>query len=207
MTWLIPLLVLLLAVPVSIVIRRERTQRRHALARALGLGYQEGGFGHSERMIGTRRGLAVSIQWISRNQGRQRRTYTRWIVGGASPSLTLRPQGIGNELLRRVSGGEDLIVGDPEFDREVIVSGPPALVSALLDHHARRKILALPDGAALGSGNLTWDTRGEPGEPEVVAYTLDHAVELMERLADPGPALVERLAGVAATDQIGRAHV
>ncbi len=102
---------------------------------------------------------------------------TRIRFSGFPGSLTLRPEGADTSW-RRLRGAREIEVGDPDFDREVWVEGPPLVVRAILDPPTRLALRALFQGrlerprldafAATGhveGGVLTIDALDSPSLP------------------------------------------
>lgn len=96
-----------------------------AAARELGFAYAPGSWKSHRGMHGAIEGRAVEISTITRGSGKHKQTYTRFeIAYGQSLGLGLRltRQGFFSGVAK-FFGGQDIEVGDAEFDENVVVKG------------------------------------------------------------------------------------
>lgn len=142
-SWIVIVTVGILVAALRKKLRRNAAWRRAAVE--LGLGFDESFFS-PPRLRGRVRGYEVTVDVENDRAGKG--VSVRVGGRGLLPSeLLLTREGWGSRLVRSIRGGEDLVTGDPLFDREVFVQGPSADTLARLDARARRHIrtaLAVP---------------------------------------------------------------
>ncbi|MFZ5477632.1 MAG: HEAT repeat domain-containing protein [Myxococcota bacterium] len=122
-------------------------------------------------------------------------------AGGVDPGVVMRRQGVAEDLLFLVEG-PDHHTGDPLFDEEVYVNGPPARLAAALDPQTRRVVqrfvLAFEGRVSEGRVRIAVPEAGRASLPQL----LDLCVEVARRLAVPPEEEAERLREIARHDPI-----
>lgn len=100
------------------------------------------------RIEGSIDDLSVTIQTFSTGGGKNRRTFTRAVVRGATipASLKLSAEGIGTSIAKAF-GGQDIATGDARFDSRIRVQGGEALCRAALSGEARDAAVAAASAA------------------------------------------------------------
>lgn len=204
--------VVVLAVLVTaLMVNAERARRvrnfYQALAAERGYHYTAGGWlGNRDRLDGSAGRLGVSVHPHIVSNGKSSTRFTRYVVRGLTPGLSLRRNGVGWQLWGVVAG-DGIDTGDKTFDEFVRVDGSPLVASALLDADARAAVTTLLHGDGFGrsawlkDGELVLQIRGYPESAEEVRTNLDLVLRVARSLDDPAP-LQERLAAVAATDPV-----
>lgn len=136
--WIVIVTIGILVAALRKKLRRNAAWRRAAVE--LGLGFDESFFS-PPRLRGRVRGYEVTVDVENDRAGKG--VSVRVGGHGLLPSeLFLTREGWGSRLVKSIRGGEDLVTGDPLFDREVFVQGPSADTLARLDARARRQIRA-----------------------------------------------------------------
>ncbi len=132
--------------------------------------------------------------------------------------LSFRREGLGTRLDRALAGERDIETGDAAFDREVFVSGQPAMARAVLGAEARRAVrwllngrIPLRDGACVeadvqvGHGKITVEVTEsvfDPADrPPVSGALLKSLLDAARLLAAP-KAPAEAIARTAASDPV-----
>jgi HEAT repeat protein len=90
--------------------------------------------------------LTVRFQRFKRGKGPSGTRIEILGLGHGDFGLSFRREGLGTRLDRVLTGESDIETGDAAFDREVFVSGRPALAHAVLGAEARRAAQALTSG-------------------------------------------------------------
>jgi hypothetical protein len=90
--------------------------------------------------------LSVRFQRFKRGKGPSGTRIEITGLGHGDFGLSFRREGLGTRLDRALTGERDIETGDAAFDREVFVSGRPALAHAVLGADSRRAVLALTSG-------------------------------------------------------------
>jgi len=100
------------------------------------------------RIEGSIDDLSVTIQTFSTGGGKNRRTFTRAVVRGATipASLKLSAEGFGTSIAKAL-GGQDITTGDARFDSRIRVQGGEALCRAALSGEARDAAVAAASAA------------------------------------------------------------
>jgi hypothetical protein len=121
-------------------------------------------------------------------------------LGHGAGGLSLRREGLGTAIEKRVLGEREIEIGDGSFDEEYYVQGRAPLAMALLDPETRRHVsallrnrIALPTGgwvdvnASLSEGVLEVRVKesGFSGNRERVPDILAVALEVARRLVAP----------------------
>jgi hypothetical protein len=140
-----------------------------------------------ERLVGTLEGCLIEVTGEGRGAT---------ITAGSLPAgVALRPQRFDGVVGRALSGGE-IEVGDPEFDRAVLVRGPERVMLAALDARTRARVaqglgerLEVGDGQArrrLYHADITRLSREAPALALLAAA-------FRQAAADPVPGLARNL--------------
>jgi HEAT repeat protein len=133
-------------------------------------------------------------------------------LGHGDFGLSFRREGLGTRLDRVLTGERDIETGDATFDREVFVSGRPALARAVLGAEARRAVRALTSGRLpvpgapwvearvdVGSGKITVEivesVFDDPDRPRVSGAMLRWLLDAARLLSTPAsvPAAIAAL--------------
>ena len=137
--------------------------------------------------------LSVRLERFKRGKGP---SGTRIEIDGLEHGpfgLSFRREGLGTRLDRAIAGERDIETGDAAFDREVFVSGQPAMARAVLGAEARRAVRWLLNGRIPLRDGAT-RRRRRPG-----GLRQDHRRGHGERLRRRGPsARLRRAADVPA---------
>jgi hypothetical protein len=162
--------------------------------------------------------LSVRLERFKRGKGP---SGTRIEIDGLEHGpfgLSFRREGLGTRLDRALAGERDIETGDPAFDREVFVSGQPAMARAVLGTEARRAVrwllnrrIPLRDGASVDadvqvaygkiSVEVTESVFDDAGRPPVSGALLTSLLDAARLVAAP-PALAEAIAKTAARDPV-----
>ncbi len=178
--------------------------KRVALA---GVERAEGGFFGGEFLQGSSGDLRVRLEGY--RQGKS--VYgTKIVISGLGHGvggLSLRREGLGTAIEKRVIGEREIEIGDPSFDEEWYVQGQAPLALALLDGETRRRVAALlrkrfvtPSGEwvdvdpSLSDGLLEVRVKesGFSGNRERIPQILEGVLEVARRLVKP-PDVAARL--------------
>jgi hypothetical protein len=87
-------------------------------------------------------------------------------LGHGAGALSLRREGLGTAIEKRLTGEREVEIGDPAFDDEFFVQGQVTLALAVLSPETRRRLAGLLRGQVAVSGR----------EPVDVSATLSHGV-------------------------------
>jgi len=167
---------------VRLAMQREDARRRSWRKAAAEAGLES--VEERERFLGRelsgRHGpLSVRFQRFKRGKGPSGTRIEVTGLGHGDFGLSFRREGLGTRLDRALTGERDIETGDSAFDREVFVSGRPALAHAVLGADARRAVLALTSGRLPVPG-APWveadvDVGGGRIEVEIVESVFDDA--------------------------------
>lgn len=176
-------LLIVVAIVAAVVHQQKQREQAAALSVSLGLRAQEDGWRSTTTFSGQLDGHLVELVLLTRTSGKSSNPYTQFHAFGAHPMVTLSPQNLGVELWQAVAGGEDLRVGDPEFDAAVVVRGDPATLHGLLDADTRREVLRLiGKKGRVHEGKLGYEVSGHQTDPAVVRAELARLGELGKAL-------------------------
>lgn len=121
------------------------------------------------------------------------------LVAGAPAGVVLRRQTGVDRLLD--SPAYQVVVGDPAFDRAVLVRGDPATLRVLLDAPTRSRVQAAVEAAvAVADGQGVWVDTDPAVSDTRVAAALDEIVALLDALALPPAAWPARLEAITRED-------
>lgn len=162
-------------------------------ARRLGVDYtpESGFFGAARRTFdGHLDRIPFRVEAYTKRAGKNSHRRIRISTLGTPYAISLRKQGFLDDAWQAVAG-EDLQLGDEEFDRLVVVKGDPLVARALLDARTRRAVAELLTdlGASVHEGSVVLD----------VARTVTDASWVVER--------VTRLAGLVRDLREAEAHL
>ncbi len=169
---------------------RQRTAWQQA-ATELGLELRSGkGPG---QLVGTLRGLPVTVGVEYRGSGDNRSKWTIFEVRHQipGPSLRLRKDSIGGRFKRAFGfGGNDLVIGDPAFDEAVAIdSDDPTAVAAFLSPARRMAVLTLFEGyrnAEIGNQRTTAELHGVVGSADDLIGHIRFVTDIAVVVATPG---------------------
>jgi hypothetical protein len=203
----VPIVAAAVAVPVLVVLGvalwRRELDRRQRVSERLGLSYSRSSGGthretvlgsirlrSRERLTGTFAGRGVRVDYPERSHGQHgSERFTRVVVeGGARPGLTftLRREGLGTKLGKKLGLVREIEVGDEALDRAWRVQAEPeALGRSVLASPAVREELDRHPGtlAVLArEGRLEVLGRKALRDAERLEALLRHAVRLAEVL-------------------------
>jgi hypothetical protein len=183
--WLVPPVVILATMAVvSLVLRRVRLRRFHAIAERARLSVKERIMDGSE-VRGAFRGRPLVMTLASSRRPTFRKRWTRVTVDVKNPEvITLRlwRQGLLDNLIIS-AGAKELQIGDAEFDRRfVIQSGDAALVTKMFQNRELRDdiVRADIDRVNLLSSKLEVYYAREERDPEHAALLFTAAARLAE---------------------------
>lgn len=110
---------------VSVATAKQTDRDWEVAASKLGLKFMPGTLIQARRIEGMMRGRLVLVNTFSRSSGKHSTSYTRYTVRFAEPlglGLRLTRQGFFSPLMT-LFGSQDIEVGDPSFDGDVVVKG------------------------------------------------------------------------------------
>ena len=133
-------------------------------------------------IVGKRDGVTIEI---SQSGGKNAATCFKVTPQALAPSLTVRAEGAWTNL-GKILTGEDVLLRDPDFDRDVNIHGHEDEVVALMDHRTRRGVMELVGlGGSIEDGTITLRRPG-------VARDRAELVRLTSLLLDLGKRLNHR---------------
>lgn len=195
-------LLLLAAAFVGLILylRKRTEERNRILADALGLRCEQDGWQSRSWFRGRLEGADVELLLFSRSSGKTSTPYTRYTVFGADPITRLRPQNLATELWSAVAGGEDLVLGDPVFDKAVQVAGDRVSLAAALNAETRGDLeLLVGRGGSVEEGRVSFEVRGHQVDPAEIRARMGELARVAWALA-PTAASAARLAENARMD-------
>lgn len=175
--------------------RRRGEARWSEAAAALGL-IDSASFDHAG-LEGAIRGVPVFVAELTNDSGITRLSYRA--AGRFPEDLSIGAEGLGSKL-SKLAGERDIEVGDPAFDRTVLIRGPRAAVVGALAAPLREKLVAaVSQGRRVEKGEVLLDTGGG-GDAAVIVANVRACVGLAEELArafaaDPAEGLIANTAG------------
>ncbi len=137
-----------LSIAYLVASERKRAQLRvwgQAAARvALGdVEEAEGGFFGGASLCGRSGELEVRLEGYQRGKSEHGTKIVVTGLGHGAGGLSLRREGLGTAIEKRVMGEPEIEIGDASFDEEFYVQGQAPLAIALLDAETRRRLGAL----------------------------------------------------------------
>lgn len=137
----------------------------------------------------------LTVDTVTESSGNSTVTYYRVLATLSLPPLSLGREGFGSFFGKMIKG-EDLEIGDPHFDDQVVIRGAEPIARALLDQVTRDAVLrGVQEGITVGDGKIEWR---KSGAREQVPAIVDLVLELVARLTRPANA--KALAAVARND-------
>ena len=129
-------------------------------------------------------GIPICVDTYSEQSGKSRQVYTRVVATPTlPPGLVLRREGF--KLFGTLFKGEDLQVGDPDFDARALVRGPTRALRALLDVETRKTVL---DGFShkidTQDDEIKWTDSGLSDFDELVGI-IELSLEIGRKLSRP----------------------
>lgn len=159
-------------------------------AELLGMQYQPGGVFGKRSISGWMAGHRVAVDTYTKSSGKSSNTYTRYRVHYPEPlglGLQLKKEGFLSSMAK-LFGSQDIEVGDPQFDDEVLVKGTdPRRVVEFLTHSRRMRILRLLnslDGCEIGDASISYSRSGTETDPERMQRHVRRMISVAARLSD-----------------------
>jgi len=189
-----------LAIAFGVVSHRKWADTLSALCAAYeGLTVVPGGMFKSAKAMGEVEGHSVTVDTFTRRHGKSSTTYTRVRVAAGLPlGMTVGREGFGSSIAKAFVG-EDVEVGDPSFDGEVVLRGAdPATLLAHLDADTRAELrrAVVAHDAKLDDGDIVLTVTGRAKAPaiEVLMEAALDVARAGERSAGSVAARLERMA-------------
>ncbi len=194
------ILMLIVVGGVAIAVGFSLSQRKHAneawrvAAGRRGLLFRQGDLFSQPEIVGSRQGHQLSVEVVTRS-GDSSERYTRYRVGYRAPlpagmRISEKPAGF-LASVRRAFTGEDIQIGDPEFDERLQVDGNDALlIRAFLTPRRRHMLHQICDrypGIEIDEHRLSWDVKDIELNPDRIVGTIDQLIETAYGLS-PDPA-------------------
>lgn len=182
------MLVGLVAVSIMIGFAIHRAHAWRATMRQIadryGLIHTEGGIFRRASARGRIEGVTICVDTYSKQSGKSRQVYTRVVAtADMPPDLVLRREGF--NLFGGLFKGEDLQIGDPDFDGRALVRGSSRAVRALLDIETRSIVLrGLARKIDTQDGEIKWTDSGLANFNELIDV-IDLIAEIGQRLSRP----------------------
>lgn len=160
------ILLLVILVPLSIKQAQQANEAWSATARELGLHYQPGGFLSSRNIRGSYQGCQIHVDTYTVRSGKNNSTtYTRFRIDYPSLGMGLKLEEEGFFTgVTKFFGAQDIQVGDPAFDGDVLVKGSYAKrIQEFLTPARRMRILRFlknHSGATITDNEISWRTHG-----------------------------------------------
>jgi hypothetical protein len=171
------------AVAVTQSSKRKVSEAWRQAASQLRIHHNAGDFFTKPELYGLVQGCRVKVTIRAKNQGHATRKSTRYEVNykQALPfGLRLTEQSAFSSL-KRLLGGHDMEVGDPNFDDFVVVFGhDTARVREFLNPARRlyvRRILSLYSGAEITDSCIKWDSNGVENESQTLVSNVKRIVD------------------------------
>ena len=153
-------------------------------ANELGLTYADAAVGVGE-LAGSIQGLQVLISTKHRGSGKNRSVWTRYVVGFPSigPSVEMEPESIFSGWKALIGmKGQDIIVGDREFDDAVIVRGSdPNEIRRFLSPARRLGALTVFQTFSYGhvsESQISAETRGAESKSDRIVHNVRRLVDI-----------------------------
>ncbi len=194
-------IVILMVVVVGVIVAAVRSGSSGsdsawtAAALRLGLEFDHADMLSSPTITGTRRGLSVGVDTISKS-GDDNRVYTRYRVSFKQPlglGLRLIRQGPMAYISRKL-GTRDIETGDRGFDETVVVKGrdPDGVLDFLTPTRRLRiaRFLTLYPGSSIDDNKIENEERN-------LARSPDHIVQMIQRMTTLAELLVQEKAEAA----------
>jgi hypothetical protein len=176
---------------------RERRRRETRSRVALACGLTRIQRRHDGDVTGLHGTLGVRIETVRDElQGT-----TRVTIDGIVRNVQIVPAGRGGTA-DLVFGDRDVTVGDPFFDADLVVQGPPVSVRGLFGAYAReraRAVFAMHAKVRIGGGALSAEFEDRDGVPAPAEWQLKELLALAHAL-EPGATDAARLAEIALRD-------
>lgn len=142
-----------------------------------------------DQVAGELDGTRVELVPVTVARGKSRVRYTRYVAHGPRGDFAFKKQRAWEDLVQAVAG-QDLQVGDPVFDREVVVSGDADRITPLLDAATRERILTFlrsgPGTAQIGVGVVSRQVQGRVPSAATAELRLREVKELAAVLGAAG---------------------
>ncbi len=189
---LIVILLLVVGLPAwSFYSMKQKARSWEEAAAQLGLEYRRGTWGVGE-MAGTVRGISVSVSIFRRGNGDSSSSWTRYQLGFPSggPSVSMEPESFlsGWKALIGMKG-QDIVVGDPAFDKAVIVRGEdPDQVKRFLSPARRMAALTVFDAFSFGQlseNHISAETRGVEASSERIVHSVQRLIDIAMVVSAP----------------------
>ncbi len=184
---------LAIAAGYSLSQRRETNEAWREAARRRNLLFHPGDLFTQPELAGTLEGHQVSVTVVTHGRDSARK-YTRYRVEYREPlpaglRISKEPTGL-LAGVRRAFAGEDIHVGDPEFDDTLRVVGSDVpLIRAFLTLPRRLLLLRVHDRyptIEIDDEQISWDVRDVELNPDLIVATVDRLIETATGLS-PGP--------------------
>ena len=131
---------------VMLMMTNIKKKRWAAFAEKMNLNFSDGGILGLHTVDGTYKGYTVSLQRIHDTRPGSKRILTHMELHfptPLTPRFRLSKEGV-LQMLGKAAGGQDILVGDPDFDRRFVVKGSQENeIRALLNDEAREALTAL----------------------------------------------------------------
>jgi hypothetical protein len=155
-----------------------------------GFGFLSGSWRTEPKAVGGKEGREIIVDAYQRRAGNSQVTYSR--VRLDSPrlprDLVLKGEGWGSTLWKVVAGSDE-VLGDEDFDNQVLVRGDEAAVTALLDERTREVIsVMVAAGIKLEKGQLYFEKKGyfqSSAEIDVLLIRMNEAADRLGALRGP----------------------
>jgi len=159
-----------------------------AAAEELGVEFRPAGFLTTRSIKGRKDGIPLEI---TTSGGKNAATCFQVRPPALPPTLAVRAEGAWTNL-GKIFSGEDVLLHEPEFDRQVNIHGVEEEIVALMDHDTRAEVMELVGlGGTIGEGAITLRRPGIIREREELVRLASLLVSLGKHLArGPIPALL-----------------
>lgn len=172
----------------------------------LNLAYYAGGIGSSGTISGELSGHGVTVSTYTRGSGNSSKTYTKYLLeyrNSIPIELKMTRQGAMHRL-GQIFGLQDIEVGNPLFDDQVIVRGshPDAVKRFLtpeLQETIRALIAAYPD-ITISSEHVVVNKAGKDADPGIICHCIRRLESFCNELVD-GPQSPSKPEHVYVTDE------
>jgi len=148
-----------IAASVAYLVRSERRRRQLRVWRAAvervgltGVEESEGGIFEGAFVRGSSGDLRVRLESYRKGKYEHGTKIVVTGLGHGAGGLSLRREGLGTAIEKRVIGEREIEVGDPSFDAEYYVQGEAPLALAILDPETRRRLAGLLRGRVAVEG-------------------------------------------------------
>jgi hypothetical protein len=177
--------------------RRAIHRTRQFAADQLGASYDPSGWFGTPRIHGHKDGLSLEVTFV---EGRNPTTFFK--VRGLPENLELSQEG-GLATLGKILGGQDIEIGDPEFDDEIRVQGSEAVARAALTVEGRKRVLrqVKGDGKVIKNGSASFRLHGTKMTADAIVLEVTSLLQMGKSLRLPCPVL-DCVAGNAENDPL-----